>query len=235
MNKHQLRESIKGLPPLPDNPPRFSWDFRRQELRKKILDDDIDGFEDWPIAREVWVIGDTPETRCQQESYNFDYGSVALNHQAFHLAQCPVDVSTLDTIYEFGSGYGTMIELLRLKGFKGQITSCDFPELLLIQRYRLPSVDNITFTETLAPCYADLFIANCSLSEVDRDVKWKTREISFQYAEIAYQQSWGGVDNEAQFILWRQNYPSVEWKDYRSPCMEAHRYLIGRPQWIAPF
>jgi hypothetical protein len=127
-----------------------------------------------------------------------------------------------------------MIELLRLKGFKGPIISHDFPELLLIQQHRLPSIDNVTFTETLAPCYADLFIANCSLSEVPWELKCKIgSQISFSYAEIAYQTSWSGEDNQSQFILWRENHPLIEWRDYRSLCMKAHRYSIGRPHWIA--
>ena len=61
MDQEQMREEVMKLPPLYPGK-RSSWNFRRQELRNKIMFGDIDQFTSWDCALEFLVIGSTPGT-----------------------------------------------------------------------------------------------------------------------------------------------------------------------------
>ena len=229
MEQEEMREIVRAMPPL--SPARkFSWNFRRQELRNKILFGEISQFADWSISKEFLVIGSTPENECRAEAAGRPYGNLLLDNQAYHLEKCLTDLSDLDTVYEFGSGYGTMIPILFAHGFRGQVISEDFPEMHLLQGYFLGDRDDITFTTTFIPGDYDLFIANCSMSEVEMYLRPTTASFGMKYCEICYQPDWNGIDNRRYFHNWMMGWTHLKWTDTIDPCYSNHRHLIGVPK-----
>ena len=227
MDQEQMREEVMKLPHLHPGK-KFSWNFRRQEIRDKIMFGDIDRFTSWDCALEFLVIGSTPGTECRAESVGRPYGNLALDNQAYNLEKCIGDCSELDTVYELGSGYGLMFPVLFAHGFRGQIISQDFPEMHLLQRYFLGDRDDITYTTEFIPGDYDLFIANCSLSEVEEHRRPRSGSFGMKYCEICYQPDWG-ISNIGYFDKWKLGWP-LKWTDTIDPCYDNHRHLIGVPK-----
>jgi len=60
MDIETLREKIEQLPPLSDSPERFTWEFRRKNLRHRILKHEVEKFLRWPIIKETMFVGNVP-------------------------------------------------------------------------------------------------------------------------------------------------------------------------------
>ena len=225
----ELKDKIKSLPPLPPTAPRFSWLRRRIELRKDILKKDVDNFLHWPTMIESMFVGNAPYTPIQYEQLTDRYKSVIIEpevgnpqlfridglatsgnliHQAFSIMQFEnemgVRVEDLDSIVEFGGGYGAMALIVHRLGFEGLYIIQDFPEMILLQEWYLSQVlddiSNIDFLDELVVYEADLLIALCSLSEVSigiRDDFFSSN--SFRHMLILYQDNFYGIDNDEYF------------------------------------
>ncbi len=100
--------------------------------------------------------------------------SMNLIHQAYHLAQWESAtgkrIEQLDTIVEFGGGYGAMALLCKRMGFDGKYVIYDLPEFSLLQEYYLSQfgmLDKVEWNPKDKPKDIDLFMALYSLSEVE--------------------------------------------------------------------
>ena len=255
MNIDELREQIKQLPALPDCQPGHSWLWRRTDLRDKILHDNPKNFLTWPVVRGAMFVGNAPYIPVEAEalSYRFmrpivepDFGkpelyeyygfmtSGNLIHQAYHLMQwerrTKKRIENLDTILEFGGGYGSLALIARRLGFKGRYIIYDLPEFAALQEYYLSNVgvDNIEFwTEFDDVKDIDLFIGLYSLTEVEPDFRER-----FIYAYPAqsylftYARTWDGWDNTA----WAHSlmaYPGYDWHNWQVPHAGFLWYLVG--------
>lgn len=101
-----------------------------------------------------------------------------LIHQAYHILRWQeatgLNIADMQSIYEFGGGYGAMALVCNRLGFKGKYYIYDLPEFALLQQWYLEEcgVENVTWMKDHKSRYGfnlpvDLFIACYSLSETD--------------------------------------------------------------------
>lgn len=258
MNIDELRERIKQLPALPDCQPGHSWLWRCTDLRDKILHDNPENFLTWPVVRGAMFVGNAPyiPTEAKElsqryfpaineslfggpEQYNH-LGYITsgnLIHQAYHLMQweqrTKKRIESLDTILEFGGGYGTMAMIAKRLGFKGRYIIYDLPEFSALQEYYLSNVgvkDVEFWTEFGDVKDIDLLIGLYSLTEVEPD--FRERFIFVYPAQsylFAYAANWDGWDN----IAWAHNlmaYPGYDWHNWKVHHAGVLWYLVGHKQ-----
>lgn len=255
-----LRARMSALPITPVSndlaAPEKKWVGFKNELRSKVLEDDPRNFSTWEVVRTT--MGAEPSRRyfnaltltsfwqkwCdmlppviyQHPYFGYTKTDGATIYSACHLSQLDTDLSVLDSVVDFGGGYGSMCALVHALGFKGTYVLFDWPEFLLLQEFylKLHHVDttNITFVSDLSQLTTSgntLLIATWSLSEtpeVFRD-QFLTRVNATQYL-IAYQKTFAGIDNHYYFQTFVKHHPTIHWKKY--PVFkrgETETYLIG--------
>lgn len=166
-----------------------------------------------------------------------------LVHHAYHLQQIIGNyvsaITDFDMIIEFGGGYGSMCRLISNLGFTGEYVIFDLPEFSILQKYYLSSVrkkptnlslltkldDLVSFGKS---CKTILLIATWSLSEAPLDVREKFLElVNFDYALLAYQDAFDGVNNNAFFDMLRNKNKEIKWKKIPVKHIPGNTYLIG--------
>ncbi len=176
---------------------------------------------------------------------------------AYHLLEMQkatgVRFDQLETIVEFGGGYGSISRLLRKLGFKGNYVFYDLPEFLALQRFYLEGIDQKTFSasnfnanekgqnvlvgtpEDLKKVLASLhkepsmFIATWSLSESPVSVREQVLPLvsNSSYFLFGYQPQFDTVDNVAFFRQYSKNNQTIEWKEVFKSMWNGY-YLFGR-------
>lgn len=250
MDVTELRQRMADLPTL-EPAPRFTWQFRRQQLRDKVANDDPANFLRWPIVRESLFTGDTAYIRSELEELSLLYADWFLDllrspdfgnpdrgglgttdgtfvNQVYALSRFECGgryPKRSGTVVEFGGGYGAMAYVLRKWGFSGRYVIQDFPELLLLQEYYLSNVGvgDIEFGSEVDKDI-DLYIALFSMSEVspiDRDIPEAKSYL------IGYQTEWDGWNNDALFSKFAKDHPDHRWIMLERRHFPNHRYLIG--------
>jgi hypothetical protein len=142
-------------------------------------------------------------------------------HLAYHIAQWESwsgrNIAELETIVEFGGGFGAMARLVRALGFAGRYIIYDLPQFGALQRFYLRCCGLDERTETVAdfaslqaalPAQRSgerLFLANISLSETPLEVRRPFERLirDMEHVLITYQPRFHGVDNVAYFNGWR--------------------------------
>lgn len=189
---------------------------------------------------------------------NYKKSSENLIHHAYHIAQwekfAGIQVEELDIVLEFGGGYGSMARLFYNLGFRGTYVIYDLPIVSALQRYFLESLGinvisdgkhqleemNVFCTSSLGIvkniCSFDtdpkkLFIATWSLSESPIAIRfeWSWVMNHFSYFLLAYQEQFGGVDNQDYFSEWtnpvRQD---IHWSNWNIEHLPGNFYLMGK-------
>ncbi len=124
-----------------------------------------------------------------------------------------VPTAALSNIVEFGGGYGNFCRLARSFGYSGRYTIADLPEMHAIQRHFLSHAlpDRLMDQKTeflsiedpgILPVQSpSLFMATFSLSETPLALRMEVESLyeHFDYLFIAYNRSFGGVDNLEYF------------------------------------
>lgn len=178
MTQDELRAIIMSLPPLPESAPEFTWLGRRIDLRHRILTQDVSKFLEWPVIRA------TMNTDPISQNYHLDLWE----------NKTGLKVANLNSIVEFGGGYGAMLKMLLERGFEGKYYSYDFPEFVALQEFYTQEK-----IKTTLPAKCDLMIAICSLSETDVITrKLFLNNLEFKHCLIRYQHRWG-IDNHIYF------------------------------------
>jgi hypothetical protein len=184
--------------------------------------------------------------------------SANLIHHAYHLAQFEektgVCLKSIDFIFEFGGGYGSMCRLFYNLGFRGKYVIYDLPPFSALQTYFLRSigVPVISLTEFFSAnsgvvCLTktnqlklaisrskqlkNLFIATWSMSEVPLVLREVILSLvaSFQAYLFAYQEKFGDVDNLLFFENWKNHNQNVVWDDVKIKHMPGDNfYLFGK-------
>lgn len=196
MNTDQFRQAMAKLPkPDTDKRPPF-WEAWRLDLWQRAQDQDPTRFWEWPciyhtMCQAHWPFSiDYELSQLDLSRWQYalqvphfgpdDYAnssrySMNLIHQAYHLTQWErvtgKRIETLDTIVEFGGGYGAMALLCKRMGFEGSYVIYDLPEFSLLQEYYLSQfgmLNNTEWNPKQKPKDVDLFMALYSLSEVKR-------------------------------------------------------------------
>lgn len=207
------------------------WPERRVELRNKVITEDITGFISWPLIQSVmWVGAQKPLTGDEWvfirnhwpdtwrdilytpdicgDKYDTTHHGINANsiHTAYHLAlfedTIGKNVSDVNSIMEFGGGFGNMARIVRQAGFKGDYYLYDFPEFLLLQEYYLDRAGALNYPtifchdDRSVPQGSSLMIATNSLSEAPVIVRdWFCQNFYWEHLLIHAAFTWDGVDN----------------------------------------
>lgn len=241
MEADAFRAAMRALPEPPSNSAPPHWSYWRHDLWRRAQFDDPDNFWNWPSIYHTMLtrhfpIG--PELAYLQQ----DWGrwEKALSHlgneehyrnmvtQAFNLAQWERAtgrrVEDLDSIYEFGGGYGALAHLARRLGFSGTYTITDLPEFVLLQRYFLWTV-GVEVEHSAEPVKADLAVALYSLSETPADYRSEVcaRLDAASYL-VLYSEKWDKHDNHA----WLRSFIAA-----RGDKTWTVTQMLQRPDWYA--
>lgn len=268
------------------SPSEAEWTDNMNKLRGLVLQEDPRKFLQWSIVAHTMFIVYAPyiakELRHLKHRQDWDArwiqallespignptpyifypkSSANLIHHAYHVARFeetigrPID--SMDFIFEFGGGYGSMYRLIHNLGFRGKYIIFDLPPFSALQRYYLRSLgfpvcslsdfanmkDAITCTsdqESLKGLLSDgsslgnsLMIATWSLSETPISIRDPLMPFLayFRSYPIAYQHRFGEVDNVKYFEPWKALHKTVDWSGWSSQHMPGNSYLIGKPR-----
>lgn len=180
-------------PPSTARPPY--WDAWRHDLWTRAQQDDPRNFMAWPCVFHTMIVDHWPEQIKVEHDYvmrqlnrpmiDFDIVTASLPgtpflsstrnliHQAYHILRWQeatgLAISDMQSIYEFGGGYGAMALVARRMGFTGKYYICDLPEFALLQQWYLSEcgVDGVEWVGKDGYSDVDLLIACYSLSETD--------------------------------------------------------------------
>lgn len=257
MNEQELQDAFAQLPPMKkiDGP----WDRHRREIRRHVQKDAIEGFTSWSTIIATMYVGEChrlEDERRELTKYfadGFDrvvrptrFEEVPSNvlNQLYHLyrweAHSATRVNQLDTIVEFGGGYGAMCIVARRLGFTGEYHIYDLPELSLLQQYYLSNVDiphmNGNYFHrvedqrfSVPPDDVDLLIGCCSLSEVGMELREAFfGAIKSRHCLILYQSTLMEENLLEYFSHFIQKKDKYTWFQEDYPYMQTHHYLIGR-------
>lgn len=138
-------------------------------------------------------------------------------HHAYHLCRwhdfSRTKIEDIQSIFEFGGGYGNLCRLSRRAGFNGPYVIFDLPALGALQRFYLAATqtpgdnalistlaDGIKAIETARENEA-MFIATWSFSEVTLCVRtiFEPHLKQFKHILLTFQDKFAGVDNVAYF------------------------------------
>jgi len=199
----------------------------------------LKGLPDWD-SRWVGAIEESPVGR-PIPYYNYTRSSGNLIFHAYVLAEfesrAKISVDSLDTIFEFGGGYGSMCRLARRLGFKGKYIIFDRPIISALQRFYLKSNGIAVQSNTeengvicvsemghlksallkLSSTGRRMFIATWSLSETPVEFRKQILSLTsgFDSFLFAYQNKFEGADNATFFQKWlegRPEFKSQMWK-----------------------
>jgi hypothetical protein len=177
--KDRIIENTRNLSPLRNNGTSNHWDMVSQDIRNKIINDNLDNFLSWHNVVETMFVN-------SKAVAEYEYGILSKSekwpiyleaikglfpgnppsssvvpqtnnnalHQLYHLymyEQKYGSILNAKKIVEFGGGYGCLCSIVRKLGFKGQYIIIDFPEFHLIQQYYLHSLNIWDTIQTTTP------------------------------------------------------------------------------------
>ncbi len=246
-------------------PPRHTWERHRWEFRRHVQRDDIAGFLNWSTVTATMFAGETPFIRSELEALRAqpDWESVwrpaiedsgvgraprmsgepstnaNMVHQAFHLMMWNKatlrEVEDLETITEFGGGYGAMALVASRLGFRGTYRIVDFPELCLLQMHYLSQhelgcgVEFLPSEIALLSCDlwgVDLFVACYSVSEVSMPERGACLDVKARSYLLAMQDRWDDVDNLEWVREFACQHDNLRWSIF--PMVRpGHWYAMG--------
>ena len=220
--------------------------FLKWDMIKRTMIYNAPFKEYWGLRKDwsMWRTAIIEDRAGMPEPYKFNNRtSGVLVHHAYHLQQILgnyVDAITdFDMIIEFGGGYGSMCRLISNLGFTGEYIIFDLPEFSILQKSYLSSIRNkpsnlslVTKLDDLVSfgksCKKILLIATWSLSEAPLDVRKKFLElVNFDYALLAYQDTFDGVDNNAFFDALSNKNKGIKWEKIPIKHLPGNAYLIG--------
>ncbi|HEU4463544.1 MAG TPA: hypothetical protein VFS53_00725 [Gemmatimonadota bacterium] len=255
------------------------WGRWRDRLRRRILEDDPAEFLTWEFMHSGMVCTRMDWGRVElaalHRSQAWDRvwrealvedpigmpqlfplhlrSSGALIHHAFHLLMFErwngVGVEHLDSILEFGGGYGSMRRLVARLGHRGRYHIHDLPEAVALQRFYLSAIEAVRpeLHEALETTFSaeigglpppgfwrgrSLFLATWSFSETPVALRehWLPILGSCSHFLIGYRASFDGIDNRRWFQDFAARRPDVEWHHVEIAHRQGEFYLIGAPK-----
>jgi hypothetical protein len=161
-------------------------------------------------------------------------------------------VNDLDTIFEFGGGYGSMCRLAWNLCFRGRYLILDLEPFCSLQAYYLSTLGIPQFKEyppilgggfhsstssvEIDSLFAgesgkSLFIANWSLSESPTSVRDEVAPIvkCCDYFLISFQTTFDGIDNEIYFSEFLTSMPEKRIKISRLDHLAGNSIIFGAP------
>jgi len=204
------------------------WFSYRQKFLDDLKNNDLTNFTKWEGSVGAFVIAEnagseehfkeldlnkwehalkeTTTGNIDRASFYPD-SSVNMIRYAGHLAtfekRYNKKIEDMETIVEFGGGYGGMCRLVKRLGFKGEYIIYDLPELLLLQKYYLTKeglMDNTIITDDFSIFNKphDLLIGTWSVSECPLAMRDEIIK-NFKCYIMAFQKNFYGINNERYF------------------------------------
>lgn len=237
-----------------------AWDRYRRKLRLYILKNDPRNFLRWePIMGSMFHEADKLEfdhladsnkdswMRALEETWvgnppyypHYKKSSGNMIHIAYNLSQIfdryKIDLKKINTITEFGAGYGCAARLIHNLGFKGTYEIFDVPEFLALQKYYLKTTNTngrfifVDKAVKLKNTDTDMLIATWSLSESPIEIRneFLKRIGKPQYILIAYQANFELIDNIKYFDEYQKNNSNYNWITHEIKHLPNNYYLIG--------
>lgn len=190
-----LAAEMARLPEPPNDCKPPYWDAWRHDLWRRAQQDDPHNFMKWPCIYHTMLVEHWPKQMELEEWHVTQWlganqlaeilhtlkinDSVPLQrnliHQAYHILRwqeaTSLNIADMQSIYEFGGGYGAMALVCNRLGFTGKYYIYDLPEFALLQRWYLGEcgVGNVEWVKPDSYGDVDLLIACYSLSETDFD------------------------------------------------------------------
>lgn len=183
-----LAAEMSRLPePKTDNRPP-DWEYWRLDLWRHAQNDSPYNFTKWPPIYHCMLVdhwryivesAEMPFVNPVVPAILADCPNLSdgLNriHQAYHILRWQeatgLSIADMQSIYEFGGGYGAMALVCNRLGFKGTYYIYDLPEFALLQQWYLlqTGAKDVVWFDKLPDEFkpVDLFIACYSLSETD--------------------------------------------------------------------
>lgn len=266
------------------SPSEVAWQRNANRLRELVLNQDPRKFLRWDVVANTMFIAFARYIRlelaylkrrpdwdsrwrgaireasagCPTPYLFYPTSSGNLIHHAYHVAQFEektgLRVQDIDTVLEFGGGYGSMCRLLYNLGFRGRYIIVDVPAFSALQIYFLKTlglpVQSPGMYANAKPgifCVANIgelgaslmkqfernnamFIATWSMSEVPLSVRYSV--LPFMAAcrsfLISYQDEFREVNNDVFFSDWRETRRDVAWQNWPIEHLPGSRYLVGR-------
>lgn len=250
----EFRTRMRNLPATP--PTAHRWNEHCQSIRRHANNENPEEFLKWSTVEGTMYVGDfsitrevyqrlhddpnwdmwyntindpkfgapTPFEPCPRTSGNYVWQASMLND---FMLLTGIDIRALDSIMEFGGGYGAMCNVARQWGFKGDYHLYDLPEVSLLQEYYLSNIGVEAQFHTLPPKIdVDLVIAISSLSETPPKIRDSfLANVKARYYFIRFQDVFFDVDNHAYLYEWARN-NLHNWTLCRTE-MKTHWYLVG--------
>lgn len=279
----QAFAALPPLPDKGSSGPEDAWLNNMRRLREYVLVRDPMEFLRWDVIKGTMFVRDSSyipeelaflqgrpdwasrwkgavkESSAGRPQLNWHYprSSGNLLHNAYHLALFEtvgkLQVTDIDTVLEFGGGYGSMCRLFQNLDFRGRYILFDLPEFSLLQSFylRLLGLDvhsaaGFKSARSGIACISDvnqlaellqqsvepqtaMLLATWSLSEAPIDLRHKILRLTegFSRILIAYQDSFEGVDNRAFFREVAASRPAVRFEDFEIAHLPHNRYLFG--------
>lgn len=226
MNVEELREAFFRLPEL-EIAPVYTWQRHRRSLKSHVRRDDPLEFLRWSTLVATMFVGNAPYIVHEFEELNTKrwtdaieepwfgnaipyeyarYTSGNLIHQAYHLKVFEdfsgIRINDLNSIYEFGGGYGAMALIARNLGFTGKYVIHDLPEFSLLQEFYLSNIGIEAELVTELPDQKDydLFIGCFSISETSLPFRERIFDaIHTDAYMLVFQHVWEGINNDDYF------------------------------------
>jgi hypothetical protein len=209
-----LSAEMAKLPEPPDSPWPY-WGHWRADLWRQAQANPPEDFVNWPCIQHTMLVRHwSMESRWDRLPDRYRQVIAELSsplrenciEQAWHLWQWeshdtqPHCISGLDTIVEFGGGYGQMCWLVRKLGFKGDYCIVDLPEFKLLQRWWL-GTQGMETDDGASIHNPDLFIGCYSVSEIPPKDRRAALGDALSYL-LAYSGKFDRWNNEAWFRKW---------------------------------
>lgn len=280
--KASFRES-PSVAPGDSYPSEKEWLGNVNRLKELVLNDDPREFLRWDVIFKTMSVTYaeyvTPELKCLksrvdwsnrwrqaiEESsvghpvphWQYPRSSANLIHHAYHLDQFEektmLQVHTMDFVFEFGGGYGSMCRLFHNLGFQGKYVLFDLSDFSSLQKFYLKSIGLavhplksfekekkgcvcISGTEQLRHILSNshagnsMFIATWSISEAPIEFRNNILPLTADFGAflIAYQHRFKEVDNITFFRNWAANQKDIECYDWEIEHIPKNRYLMGK-------
>jgi hypothetical protein len=249
---------------LKRNPREFlRWDVIQETMfvaNERYIANELNYLKQRPDWNECWRTAIEEVAAGWPIPFNeYPRSSGNLIHHAYHICQLQevtaANVVTMELVFEFGGGYGSMCRLFHNLGFRGKYIIFDLPHFSALQRYYLQSVGVPVYTfeqlqsaESGVICVSDveevkelilddgersqpnsLVIATWSISEAPVGLRDEVLSLvsHFQSFLFAYQDSYAGIDNSIYFQKVKDRHQDIEWKHWMIEHLPGNHYLVG--------
>lgn len=240
MDAAAFREAMAALPEPPANSQPPYWQYWRHDLWWRAQHD-ARPMWDWPCLRHTMLTAHFPigeQMAYLREDWprwerafcadDHEQHTRNLAHQAYHLRlferTSGKRIDEIESIHEFGGGYGAFAHLCQRMGFRGKYYITDLKEFQILQQYFL-SQNGVEVVHVDKPSKTELFVACFSLSETDDATRqrWGTEVDADNYL-LLYSGQWAQYDN----MKWAREFMTARKKTWA-----IYQYLNNRPDWYS--